>query len=168
MEQAVAARLPQITLTANIGNSADNISNLLMPGTNFWSLAGGLAAPVFDGGPLLHKQRAAEAGFDLASVQYRSTVPTAFQTVADALHALQADADALTAAVAAERAAGRTLAIVKAGLVPGAPRLRYRLVNQPEPSGSKDARRIQRHFGSSQVKTHPSPTMWARRGAAVR
>ncbi|MDR3530000.1 MAG: efflux transporter outer membrane subunit [Rhodopila sp.] len=111
--QAVAARLPQITLTANIGNSANNISNLFMPGTNFWTLAGGLTAPIFDGGALLHKQRAAEAGFDQAAAQYRSTVLTAFQNVADALHALQADADALAAAVAAERAAARTLAIVR-------------------------------------------------------
>ena len=60
---------------------------------------------------MLHRQRAAEAAFELAAAQYRSTVITAFQNVADALYALQADAESLKAAVAAERAAKRTLDI---------------------------------------------------------
>ncbi len=111
--QAVAARLPQITLSANIGNSANNAGQLFTPGTNFWTLAGGLTAPIFAGGTLLHKQRAAQAGFDQAAAQYRATVITAFQNVADALRALQADADALTAATASEQAAARSLAIVQ-------------------------------------------------------
>lgn len=110
---AVAARLPQITLTANLGNSANTAANMFTPGTNFWTIAGGLTAPIFDAGTLLHKQRAAQAAFDQAAAQYRSTVLTAFQNVADALRALQADADALNAAVAAERAASRSLDIVR-------------------------------------------------------
>jgi NodT family efflux transporter outer membrane factor (OMF) lipoprotein len=110
---AVAARLPQIALTGTVGNSANRLGDLFTPGTNFWTLAAGLTQPVFDGGTLLHKQRAAEAGFDQASAQYRSTVLTAMQNVADTLHALQSDADALQAAVAAERAAARTLAITR-------------------------------------------------------
>ena len=110
---AVAARLPQITLSANIGNSASTAGNLFTPGTNFWTLAGGLTGPIFDGFTLLHKQRAAQAGFDQAAAQYRGTVLTAFQNVADTLRALQSDADALTAAVASERAAARSLDIVR-------------------------------------------------------
>jgi outer membrane protein TolC len=62
---------------------------------------------------LLHKERAARAGFDQAAAQYQSTVLTAFQNVADSLRALQSDADALAAAVAAEHAAGRSLDIVR-------------------------------------------------------
>ncbi len=110
---AVAARLPQITLTANVGNSASAASNLLTPGTNFWTLAGGVTGPIFDGFTLLHKQRAAQAAFDQAAAQYQNTVLTAFQNVADSLRALQADADALTAAVASARAASRSLDIVR-------------------------------------------------------
>ncbi|MGD0432139.1 MAG: efflux transporter outer membrane subunit, partial [Acetobacteraceae bacterium] len=110
---AVTARLPQITLTANVGNSAAALSSMFTPGTNFWTLAGGVTAPIFEGGTLLHKQRAAEAGFDQAAAQYKSTVITAFQNVADALHAVQSDADALVAADASEQAAGRSLAIVR-------------------------------------------------------
>jgi NodT family efflux transporter outer membrane factor (OMF) lipoprotein len=110
---AVAARLPTITLTANVGNSASILSNMFTPGTNFWTLMGGVTAPIFTGGTLSHKQRAAEAAFDQAAAQYKSTVIAAMQNVADALHALQSDADGLSAAVASEQAAGRSLAIVR-------------------------------------------------------
>jgi NodT family efflux transporter outer membrane factor (OMF) lipoprotein len=110
---AVAARIPQITLTANVGNSANSVGNLFTPGTNFWTLAGGVTQPIFDGFTLMHKQRAAEAAFDQATAQYKATVITALQNVADTLYALRSDADALTAAVASEQAAGRSLAIVR-------------------------------------------------------
>ncbi|MGA3397735.1 MAG: efflux transporter outer membrane subunit [Acetobacteraceae bacterium] len=110
---AVAARLPQITLSGTIGNSASTAASMFTPGTNFWTIAGGVTTPIFDFGTLLHKQRAAQAAFDQAAAQYQSTVLTAFQNVADALRALQADADALNAAVASERAAARSLAIVR-------------------------------------------------------
>jgi SIS domain len=46
---------------------------------------------------LYHKQRAAEAAYNQAEAQYRSTVITAFQNVADTLRAIQADARAMTA-----------------------------------------------------------------------
>jgi outer membrane protein TolC len=62
---------------------------------------------------LFHKQKAAEAGFDQATAQYKSTVIAALQNVADALHALQTDADGLSAALASEQAAGTSLAIVR-------------------------------------------------------
>ena len=111
--QAVAARLPQITLTAQVGNSAGSPGNLFTPATNFWSVTGGLTQPLFDGFMLMHRQRAAQAAFDQAAAEYKSTVLTAFQNVADALRALQSDADAVNAAAAAEQAAGRSLEIAR-------------------------------------------------------
>ena len=116
---AIAARLPQITLTGEFGNEANSVSRLFTPGTNFWTVAAGLTQPIFQGGTLLHKQRAAEAAFNQAQAQYRSTVLAAMQNVADALHALQADADAMHAAVASERAAARSLNIVRRQLALG-------------------------------------------------
>jgi outer membrane protein TolC len=64
-----------------------------------------------DAGTLLHKKRSAVAGFDQAAAQYRSTVLGAFQDVANTLRALQSDADALQAQLAAERAAAASLDI---------------------------------------------------------
>ena len=61
----------------------------------------------------MHRKRAAEAAFDQAAAQYRSTVIAAFQNVADALYALQADADALRAAANSERAAKVILDLVR-------------------------------------------------------
>src|SRR6202045_3744333 len=118
---AVAARLPQFTLTGNGGTIANQISQLFItPGTAFWTLAGNAAQTVFDAGTLLHKERAAVAAFDQAAAMYRSTVITAFQNVADALHALQSDAETLKAAYAAERAAAKSLHISRRQLQLGA------------------------------------------------
>jgi NodT family efflux transporter outer membrane factor (OMF) lipoprotein len=118
---AVADMLPQFTLTANGGTVANQISQLFMtPGTAFWTVAGNVAQTVFDAGTLLHKKRAADAAFDQAAAMYRSTVITAFQNVADALHAIQSDADTLKAAYAAERAASKSLEIARRQLQLGA------------------------------------------------
>jgi NodT family efflux transporter outer membrane factor (OMF) lipoprotein len=118
---AVAAMLPQFTLTANAGTVANQIGQLFItPGTAFWTVAGNVAQTVFDAGTLLHKKRAADAAFDEASAMYRSTVITAFQNVADALHAVQSDADTLKAALAAERAAFKSLEIARRQLQLGA------------------------------------------------
>src|SRR4029077_18981980 len=48
-----------------------------------------------------------------AAAMYRSTVITAFQNVADALHALQSDVEALKAVDAAERAASKSLDLAR-------------------------------------------------------
>ncbi|WP_428484222.1 efflux transporter outer membrane subunit [Rhodopila sp.] len=117
--QAVAARLPQIILTGDIGNSPTASGTFLVPGTNFWTIAGGITTPLFDFGTLLHKQRAARAAFEQAGAQYRATVLSAFQNVTDALHALQTDANALASATAAGKAAARSLSIVQRQLALG-------------------------------------------------
>jgi NodT family efflux transporter outer membrane factor (OMF) lipoprotein len=110
---AFAARLPNIDITANWGSAADQMHNLFGSGTGFWNLGAAITAPIFSGGTLLHRQRAAEANYRQAAEQYRSTVMSAMQNVADSLHALQADADAMVANARAERAAARSLDIAK-------------------------------------------------------
>jgi outer membrane protein TolC len=82
-------------------------------------LAAGVTAPIFDGFTLYNKQKAAEAALDQAEAQYRSTVIAAFQNVADALRALQADARAMRAAVHAEETAKASLDIVRKQLDEG-------------------------------------------------
>jgi NodT family efflux transporter outer membrane factor (OMF) lipoprotein len=106
---AIAAILPQFQLTGTLGSAANSASGLFGPGTGFWTLMASVTQTAFDGGTLLHTKRAADEALVEAAAEYRSTVVTAFQNVADSLHALLSDADALKAAVAAERAAKVTL-----------------------------------------------------------
>jgi len=101
---ALSSRLPQFTITGTAGGLSTGFTQMFANGNPLWTVAGNLAQTLFDGGTLLYRQRAAEAGFEQAAAQYRSTVITAFQNVADNLYALQADADAFRAAVAAEQA----------------------------------------------------------------
>ena len=102
---AVANRLPNITLSADAGTMALEAGQMFSSGNAFWTLAGGVAQPIFQGGALLHKERAARATYTQAAEQYRATVLTAFQNVADSLNALQEDANGLSAAAAARDAA---------------------------------------------------------------
>jgi NodT family efflux transporter outer membrane factor (OMF) lipoprotein len=106
---AIANRLPNFSLTANAGSTALAMSQLFKSGTGFWSLGADLAAPIFQGGTRLHQERAAKAAYVQAAEQYRSTVLTAFQNVADTLSALQHDAEGLQAAANAADAAKVTL-----------------------------------------------------------
>ena len=106
---AAAERLPQINLTANAGSTALAISKIFTSGTGFWGVAASLTAPIFEGGQLLHQERAAKAAYVEAAEQYRGTVLTAFQNVADTLVALDQDAKGLQAAAKAEQAAKTTL-----------------------------------------------------------
>ncbi|MBS0416159.1 MAG: efflux transporter outer membrane subunit [Proteobacteria bacterium] len=106
---ARANRLPNITLTANTGSSASAINELFTSGTGFWAVGADLTAPIFQGGALLHQERAAKAAYAQAASQYRSTVLTACQNVADTLAALSTDADELKAAATAADAAKTAL-----------------------------------------------------------
>jgi NodT family efflux transporter outer membrane factor (OMF) lipoprotein len=110
---ATANELPQITLSGSFGNSGSPVSQLLNPGVGIWSFGGSLAQKLFDGGTLLHQRRAAVAAYEAAAAQYRATVLAAFQDVANALRALQSDADALAADVAAEQAASKSLDLTR-------------------------------------------------------
>jgi NodT family efflux transporter outer membrane factor (OMF) lipoprotein len=110
---AIANRLPNITLSGTVGSTALSVDQLFSPGFGFWSATGSITQPLFHGGALLHKQLAAEAAYDQAAAQYKSTVLVAFQNVADSLRAIQTDAVALQKAVASERASGHSLAIVR-------------------------------------------------------
>lgn len=110
---AKAARLPNIEITAAAGSTATGLSPSFGAGTGFWSVAAALTQPVFEGGALLHRERAAKAAYDQAAAQYRSTVLGAFQNVADTLHALQADAEAQRETARAAAASRASLEIAR-------------------------------------------------------
>jgi NodT family efflux transporter outer membrane factor (OMF) lipoprotein len=106
---AIANRLPNITLTADAGSTALSLDKVFSSGTGFWGLGAAATAPLFQGGRLLHQERAAKAAYVQAAEQYRSTVLTAFQNVADTLTALEQDAEGLKAAATAADDAQITL-----------------------------------------------------------
>ncbi len=110
---AIANMLPQITLAGNQGGAATQIGQLFASGNTFWAGGATLTQTLFSGGTLLHKERAARAELDRAGAQYRNAVLTAFQNVADALSALQLDAQALSASLRAKQAAEESLSTVR-------------------------------------------------------
>ena len=110
---ATAAQYPQFTLSGSYGSSATSFGKLFESDTNVWNLAAGIAQPIFNGGALSARRRAAEAAYDAAAAQYRATVLTAFQNVADTLRALDADAAALKSQAEAEALARETLTLAE-------------------------------------------------------
>ena len=110
---ATANLYPQITLSAGIGVEASTFGELFNTTAGIWNVGGGLLQPLFHGGQLMARRRAAIAAFDQARAQYRETVLFAFQNVADVLRALEADARTLSAQKEAESAARGTLELVR-------------------------------------------------------
>jgi NodT family efflux transporter outer membrane factor (OMF) lipoprotein len=116
---ATANMLPQISLTGSDGRDGTGFANLFTPSGIVWSLAGSLTQPIFEGGTLRAKKRAAEAAAQVAAAQYSSTVNSAFKDVANALVALQRDADTLAADLAAQATAANSLAVARAQYAAG-------------------------------------------------
>lgn len=110
---ATANMLPQISLSATYGRDGSGVSNLFSPSGIIWTLVGSLTQPIFEGGTLRAKKRSAEAAVDVAAANYSSTVNTAFKGVADALVAIQRDAETLAADLAAVKTAGASLSVAR-------------------------------------------------------
>lgn len=110
---ATANLLPQLTLSAALGGDSLVFSTLLQSGSGIWSVAGGITQPIFEGGALRAKRRAALDTYDQVSAQYRLTVLKAFQNVADTLTALEHDAETFQAEYQALQAADAGLRLVQ-------------------------------------------------------
>jgi NodT family efflux transporter outer membrane factor (OMF) lipoprotein len=110
---AVAAMLPQLSITGAYGGNADQFAWMFRRGGPFWNLVGNATQPLFEGGTLLHRKRAADDALKQAAAQYRSSVITAYQNVADTLHQSLSDAQALRANVRAEAAAKVTYELTR-------------------------------------------------------
>jgi NodT family efflux transporter outer membrane factor (OMF) lipoprotein len=116
---AIAARLPQFSITGAVGGTATEFSQMFASGGPFWNIIAGATQPLFDGGTLRHRQGAAEQALVQAATQYQSTVIAAYENVADTLHAIYDDADGLQAAVQNERASEVQLDIARRQLTTG-------------------------------------------------
>jgi len=111
---ATANMLPNVTLSASGGSSALALSALYGPQTAAWSVAASVTGPIFDAGSLFHTKESKIAALEQSTAQYRSTVITAFQNVADSLRAIQSDAALLKAQVDAENTADASLKMSQA------------------------------------------------------
>jgi NodT family efflux transporter outer membrane factor (OMF) lipoprotein len=110
---ATAALLPNFTL--NGGYSANGLSTgtLLAASGRAWNLGADATAPIFQGGTLWFKRKAAIDNYHQASALYRATVLAAFAQVADTLRALEHDAAALKAQDEALQAAKQALHLIR-------------------------------------------------------
>ena len=92
---ATANLLPQLSISGSIGTQSTAAAQLFKD--KIWSVGAGLTQPLFHGGELTAKRRAAIAAYDQAGADYRLAVLTAYKNVSDSLTALQSDAQALQA-----------------------------------------------------------------------
>ncbi|MBU9278080.1 efflux transporter outer membrane subunit, partial [Burkholderia gladioli] len=102
---ATAQLFPQISLSASLGQAGFKWPLALSGAGGIWSVGASLTQPLFHGGALLAQRRAAQASYAAAVEQYKATVLSAFQNVADSLAALDNDAQALDASSRAAEAA---------------------------------------------------------------
>lgn len=117
---ATANMLPQISLSGSYGREDSTLNNLFTPAGIAWTIASSLSQPIFEGGTLTARRRAAQAALDVAAAQYSSTVNTAFQNVANALVAIQRDAETLQATLAAQKTSTASLAVARSQYSAGA------------------------------------------------
>ncbi len=106
---ATANQFPQFTLSGGYGSESSKAGDLFTPGSMVWNLGAGLIQPLFHGGELTAKKRAAAALYDQAASNYRESVLLAFQNVADVLRALEYDASTLASQATAEASAQEAL-----------------------------------------------------------
>jgi NodT family efflux transporter outer membrane factor (OMF) lipoprotein len=108
---ATADLYPRITLSSGWAEEG-----LLSGGTaSAWSLIGGITAPIFHGGTLTAQRRAAQDEYQAAFSQYQFVVLNSFGQVADTLHALDHDAEALETQQQALTSADSSLGLTRQG-----------------------------------------------------
>ena len=115
---ATANLYPQFSISAGIGSERTRMADVLS-GMNIWNIGLNLTQPIFRGGELHAKKRAAQADYDAALAGYQQTVLQALQQVADALQALNNDARTLSERSDAQREAQASLAIAQAQYAAG-------------------------------------------------
>lgn len=116
---ATANLYPNLTISASYGAQATS-GALFNAANEVWNVAGGLTAPIFRGGELHARKRAAVAAYDQALANYRQTVLQAFANVADSLYALDNDAQALQSRYVAQQSADQNLDLVQQSYRAGA------------------------------------------------
>jgi NodT family efflux transporter outer membrane factor (OMF) lipoprotein len=116
---ATAALFPSFTLNGTYGLNNTSIEDLFKNMSSFWSLGANLTSPLFHGGTLSAKRRAAIEGYNQSLANYRQTVLSAFAQVADTLRALEHDAETLHAQSQSLSTAEEALRLIQANYQAG-------------------------------------------------
>lgn len=98
---ATADLFPSLSITGSFGRAGFMWPSAVGAAGAVWSMGASLTQPLFHGGALLAKRRAAQDAYQAALNNYQQTVLNAFQNVADSLSALTHDADTQAAAASA-------------------------------------------------------------------
>ncbi|SAL30250.1 RND efflux system outer membrane lipoprotein [Caballeronia turbans] len=119
---ATAQMYPSLSISASMGKGGFDWPTALSGAGALWSVGASLSQPIFHGGALLAQRRAAIATYDAAVAQYKQTVLSAFQNVANTLASLETDSEALafadSASNAARDASADAAARVRLGAIP--------------------------------------------------
>jgi NodT family efflux transporter outer membrane factor (OMF) lipoprotein len=110
---ATAAMFPSISLSGSYGGAGTSFGSLSANSVKFWSIGPSVTVPLFQGGSLWFGRKAAIDAYQQAQANYRQTVLSAFEQVADTLKALEHDAQALEAQAEAQRTAAAALALLQ-------------------------------------------------------
>ncbi len=94
---ATAALFPSFTLSGAYGVGSNTINDLFKTDSVFWNFGATATAPLFRGGTLWFRRKAAIEAYQVASANYRQTALSAFAQIADTLRALEHDAESVKA-----------------------------------------------------------------------
>jgi NodT family efflux transporter outer membrane factor (OMF) lipoprotein len=108
-----AALLPSVTLSGTYSANGTKTNDMFSFNGRAWAFGGDVAAPLFEGGTLWFRRKAAIDHYEQAMALYRQTVLGAFAQVADILRALDHDAAALKAQDEALKTAKEALRLVQ-------------------------------------------------------
>jgi len=112
---ATANLYPHIVLTGNLAQQALTPGEIFSGIADAWSIAANLTQPLFEGGRLKAKKRAAVDAYQEALADYRQVVLKAFGQVADYLQALKNHAAKERAQRAAVHTANDALEVARKG-----------------------------------------------------
>ncbi len=116
---ATAAMFPSFTLNADYGLNSTSLSTLFAGSAAFWTMGAALATPLIQGPTLWYQRKAAIDAYQQALANYRQTVLAALAQVADALDALEHDAETLKSQSLALNSAAEALHLIQANYEAG-------------------------------------------------
>jgi NodT family efflux transporter outer membrane factor (OMF) lipoprotein len=111
---ATAAMFPSFSLTGTYGTAGASAGSLFAGAGRFWSVGPSMDIPVFQGGRLWYGRQAAIDAYQQAAANYRQVVLESFAQVADALKALEFDAQAVQKQAEAQATAQEALRLLQA------------------------------------------------------